>query len=35
MHALVDATQRVFSLAGALQIDYPLWTSIDRRQADL
>jgi hypothetical protein len=35
VHALVNATQRVFSLLGILRIDYPFWASIDRQQADL
>jgi hypothetical protein len=34
-HALVDMAQRVLSLAGLLTLDYPFWSSIDRRQADL
>ncbi|WP_405429318.1 hypothetical protein [Micromonospora sp. NBC_00617] len=36
MHALVDIAQRVLSLTGAVHIDYPpLWSTIDRRSADL
>jgi hypothetical protein len=37
MHALVDSAQRALSLAGFMRIDYPpgVWTSIDRRSADL
>jgi hypothetical protein len=37
MHALVDMTERVLSLTGHLRIDYPstVWTSVDRRDADL
>jgi hypothetical protein len=37
MHALIDSVERVLSLAGLLQIDYPasVWVSIDRRTADL
>jgi hypothetical protein len=36
-HALVASTERVLSLAGWLQIDYPapVWVSVDRRAADL
>jgi len=34
-HAAVDMTQRVLSLTGLLTLDYPLWVSVDRRQADL
>lgn len=37
MHALVEMTIRVLSLAGFLQSDYPhdFWLSYDRRKADL
>jgi hypothetical protein len=36
MHALVDTIERILSLAGALDIEYPaLWASVDRRAADL
>ena len=35
MHALVDMTQCVLSLAGLLTIDRPIWSTIDERQADL
>jgi hypothetical protein len=37
MHALINSTQRVLSLAGVLSIDYPseVWTSVDHRAADL
>lgn len=35
MHALVMMTERVLSLTGLLHLDYPDWTSIDRRAADL
>jgi hypothetical protein len=37
MHALIDAVQRVLSLAGLLRISYPAsaWASIDTRTADL
>ncbi|HET7035091.1 MAG TPA: hypothetical protein VFI42_05355 [Thermomicrobiaceae bacterium] len=35
MHALIDAAQRVLSLAGLLTIDLPYWATIDRRKADL
>ena len=37
MHALVDDVQRVVSLAGGREINYPAaqWTSIDRRAADV
>jgi hypothetical protein len=37
MHALIDAVQRVLSLAGLLHVRYPMsmWASIDTRAADL
>jgi hypothetical protein len=35
MHALVDVTARVLSLAGVLRMDFPFFSSIDRREADL
>ncbi|GAA2329934.1 DUF3995 domain-containing protein [Dactylosporangium salmoneum] len=37
MHAVIDAAQRVLSLAGLLDIRYPesAWASIDTRTADL
>jgi hypothetical protein len=35
MHALVDDIERVLSLAGVLQLDYPLFTTVNRRVADL
>lgn len=37
MHALVDMTERVLSLAGLLLVRYPasVWTSVDHRAADL
>lgn len=36
MHALVDMVERVLSLAGVVDIDYPsLWASVDRRADDL
>ncbi len=35
MHAVVMVTERVLSLTGLLHLDYPEWTSIDRRAADL
>ncbi len=37
MHALIDAVQRVLSLAGLLDVHYPasVWASIDTRAADL
>lgn len=36
MHALVDILERILSLAGVIDIDYPdLWASIDRRRTDL
>ncbi len=35
MHALVDDTQRVLSLAGAEHLDYPFFTTVDRRAADI
>src|SRR5690349_9040368 len=31
MHALVNGTQRVLSLAGLLSMDLPFWQSIDQR----
>jgi hypothetical protein len=37
MHALINMTLRVLSLAGLLQIDYPasVWVSVDHRVADI
>jgi hypothetical protein len=35
MHALVDATARILSLAGMLHIDFPFFASFDRRESDL
>ncbi len=35
MHALVNGMMRMVSLAGVLRIDYPFFTTIDRRVADL
>ena len=36
MHALVDMVERMLSLAGAVDIEYPsLWASVDRRADDL
>ena len=37
MHALVMVSERALSLTGHLRIDYPrtIWTSVDRRAADL
>ena len=35
MHALVNGATRILSLAGVLRIDYPFFTTIDRRAADL
>jgi hypothetical protein len=35
MHALINDIQRVLSLAGVLQLDYPLFTTVNRRVADL
>jgi hypothetical protein len=35
MHALIDDIERVLSLAGVLQLDYPLFTMVARRVADL
>jgi len=35
MHAVVDMTGRVLSLTGHVRIPYPVWTTIDRREADL
>jgi hypothetical protein len=36
-HAVIDVAERVLSLAGRLEIDYPasVWASIDRRAADI
>ena len=33
-HALIGIPQRIASLAGVLTIEYPFWSSIDRRMAD-
>jgi hypothetical protein len=35
MHALIDDIQRVLSLTGVLDLHYPLFTTVDRRAADL
>ncbi len=37
MHALIDMTERVLSLAGRVEIHYPasVWRSVDHRAADL
>jgi hypothetical protein len=37
MHALIDMTERVLSLAGLLEIAYPaaIWASVDHRAADI
>jgi hypothetical protein len=35
MHALVDALGRILSLAGMLHMDFPFFSSIDRRESDL
>lgn len=35
MHALVDDIQRILSLAGVLHLDYPLFTTVNSRVADL
>jgi hypothetical protein len=35
MHALVNGTARILSLAGVLHMDFPFFASIDRREADL
>jgi hypothetical protein len=35
MHALVDGTARILSLAGMLHMDFPFFSSIDRRESDL
>jgi hypothetical protein len=35
MHALIDDIQRILSLAGVLQLDYPLFTTVNSRVADL
>jgi hypothetical protein len=35
MHAFVDDTARILSLAGVLHMDFPFFASIDRRESDL
>jgi hypothetical protein len=35
MHALVNGTARILSLAGILHMDFPFFASIDRRESDL
>ncbi len=35
MHAFVDVTARILSLAGVLHMDFPFFASIDRRESDL
>jgi hypothetical protein len=35
MHATIDITQRALSLTGMLHMEYPFWSSIDTRAADL
>jgi hypothetical protein len=35
MHALVDDAERVLSLTGRLELDYPIFTTVNRRAADL
>ena len=35
MHALVDETTRILSLAGVLHMELPFFTTIDQRAADL
>jgi hypothetical protein len=35
MHALVDDTQRMLSLVGGLHLDYPFFTTVDKRAADI
>ena len=35
MHAAVDMSERVLSLTDLLTMEFPYWSSIDRRQADL
>ena len=35
MHAIVNGTARILSLAGVLHMDFPFFASIDRREADL
>ena len=35
MHALVDATARILSLAGVLHMDLPFFASINHRESDL
>jgi len=35
MHALVDCTARILSLAGMLHMDFPFFAPIDRHEADL
>jgi hypothetical protein len=34
-HALIDDIQRILSLVGVLQIDYPVFATVNRRAADL
>lgn len=35
MHALVDVTIRLLSMAGVIQMDFPFWVSIDRQASNL
>jgi hypothetical protein len=35
MHALVDITIRLLSIAGLVQMDFPFWVSIDRQASNL
>jgi hypothetical protein len=35
MHAVIDDIERVLSLTGVLHLDYPLFTTVNRRVADL
>lgn len=35
MHAVVDDIERILSLTGVLHLDYPLFTTVNRRVADL
>lgn len=34
-HGLIQDIQRVLSLAGVLDLDYPIFTSVDKRTADI
>ena len=35
MHAVIDGIERILSLTGVLHLDYPLFTTVNRRVADL